>query len=82
MMNEQPKERITVNSALSILNFKHQEIARSANWLRADEVSVALGRSVRAVYALADRHQWPKVRAGIHTYYFRAAIRVYLDGQS
>jgi len=49
-------------------------------WLRADEVAVALGRSVRAIYALADRQGWPKAKAGNYTFYSRTAVRDYLEG--
>jgi hypothetical protein len=50
------------------------------DWLRADEVAVALGKPVGTVYVIAHRNKWPKATAGKHTFYSRTAIRDYLEG--
>lgn len=49
------------------------------NWLRTDEVSVALGRKPNQVYRLAHYHGWRKLQLGKDAYYLKTDIENYLE---
>lgn len=51
------------------------------DWLRTDEVGVALGRSANQVYRLANYHGWRKVRFGKSAYYHREDIETYIESK-
>ena len=51
------------------------------DWFRADEVAVALGRTIGAVYSLANHYGWAKLTIGGRLHYSRLDVENYLEGR-
>lgn len=51
------------------------------DWFRADEVAVALGRTIGAVYSLANHYGWAKLTINGRLHYSRLDVENYLEGR-
>jgi len=51
------------------------------DWWRCDVVAVALGKTIGAVYSLANHHGWSKLTIEGRLHYSRFDVEKYLEGK-
>lgn len=49
------------------------------DWLRADEVSVALGKAIGHTYVIAHREDWARITVGGRLFYSRLDVEKYIE---
>lgn len=48
------------------------------DWLRADEVAVALGKAIGHTYVIAHREDWARITVGGRLFYSRQDVEKYI----